>query len=325
MATILASLRAIDAGPQGPLAALHAAGHEVRKIQVNAQTPAADLAAALEGATAVVAGGERYGDEVFRRAPALRHVARFGAGYDAIDVAAATANGVVVSNSPGANATAVADLTLGLMLSIARSIPRHDANIRAGVWQSRTGADVWQQTLGIVGLGRIGQGVARRARGFDMRLLAYEPMPNHAAVRELGVELAPIERVFQEADFVTLHLPASAETDRLVGARLLGLMKPSAFFINAARGRLVDEDALYEVLSAGRIAGAALDVRRDEPPTDARFNALENVVLTPHTAAATVKAQIASGQAAAEGVLRVLRGEQPEGIVNPEVWERRRR
>src|SRR4029077_3697808 len=131
-------------------------------------------------------------------------------------------NGGVVSNSPGGNATAVADLALGLMLSIVRNILLHDRNIRSGVWQSRVGADLWQQTLGIVGFGRIGQGVARRARGFEMKVLAYDPFPNEAVARELGVELAPIERFFSEADFVTLHLPSSAETEKMVGAKLLG-------------------------------------------------------------------------------------------------------
>jgi D-3-phosphoglycerate dehydrogenase len=322
LATILVTTRTADTGPNGPLAALHQAGHTVRHTVLHARTPAAEVAQAAEGCVAAIVGGERYDAEVFRLAPQLRHVARFGAGYDAIDVDAATAAGVMVSNSPGANAIAVADLTLGLILSIARSIPTHDRNIRQGVWQSRTGADVWQQTLGIVGLGRIGQGVARRARGFDMRILAYEPFPNQQAVAELGVELAPIERVFSEADFVTLHLPASAETDGLVDARLLGLMKPSAFFINAARGKLVDEDALFATLQNRKIAGAAIDVRRDEPPLDTRFNELDNIVMTPHTAAATPKAQFASGQMAAESVLKVLSGQQPIGFVNPEVWDR---
>jgi D-3-phosphoglycerate dehydrogenase len=155
-----------------------------------------------------------------------------------------------------------------------------------------------------------------------MRILAYEPYPNAEAVRELGVELAPIERVFAEADFVTLHLPASAETAKLVDARMLGLMKPTAFLINAARGALLDEDALYEALRTNKIAGAALDVRAAEPPADARFNELDNVVMTPHTGAGTPVARLRSGQAAAASVVSALRGERPDGLVNPEVWDR---
>jgi D-3-phosphoglycerate dehydrogenase len=157
-----------------------------------------------------------------------------------------------------------------------------------------------------------------------MRILAYEPFPNEEAVRELGVELMPLERVFSESDFVTLHLPASAETDGLVDQRLLALMKPTAYFINAARGTLVDEDALYDALANKRIAGAALDVRAGEPPKDTRFDDLPNTVLTPHTAAGTVQARINGGKMAAEDVMKVLAGQQPVGLVNPEVWEKRR-
>ena len=321
MAEILVTMRGLDTSENGPLAALYRAGHTVRVEPRPAGASAADAAKALEGCPAVIAGGERYDGELFDAAPGLRHVARFGAGFDAIDVAAATARGVVVTNGAGANANAVADLTLGLMIALARNVALHDRNIRGGVWQGRMGADVWGQTLGIVGLGRIGQLVARRARGFDMKLIAYDPYPNLAAAQELGVELVPIERVFAEADFVTLHLPASAETHGLVDARLLALMKPTAYFVNCARGPLVDEDALYEALAEGRIASAGLDVRVKEPPQDTRLNALDNVVMTPHTGAATPKARDASGRAAAEAVVRVLRGERPEGLVNPEVWE----
>jgi D-3-phosphoglycerate dehydrogenase len=322
MATVLVTMRGLDASENGSLAALHKAGHTVKSAPRDRSTPIAEAAKALEGCTAVVAGGEPYTAELFDAAPQLRHVARFGAGFDQVDVAAATARGIVVTNGAGANPTAVADLTIGLMISIARNIALHDRTIRGGTWQGRMGADVWQQTLGIVGFGRIGQGVARRARGFDMKILAYEPYPNAAAVKEHGVELAPIERVFAESDFVTLHLPAMAETEKTVDARLLGLMKPSAFFINAARGKLVDEDALYAALKEKRIAGAGFDVRWDEPPKDSRFSELDNVVMTPHTGAATPKARQWSGEAAAEAVVRVLRGERPEGLVNPEVWDR---
>src|SRR5436190_1635658 len=291
MVTVLVTMRGVELGEEGPFATLHRAGHDVRHVPRDRRTPLEEAVAALAGCPAVIAGGEPYTAELFDAAPQLRHVARFGAGFDAVDVAAATSRGVVVTNGAGANATAVADLTIGLIIAVARNIALHDRTIRGGVWQGRIGADVWQQTLGIVGLGRIGQGVARRARGFDMKILAYEPYPNADAVRELGVELAPIERVFAGSDFVTLHLPASDETAGIVDARLLGLMKPDAFFINAARGRLVDEDALYAALSERRIAGAGFDVRAIEPPTDARFNALDNIVMKPNTDAATPKAQ----------------------------------
>ena len=272
----------------------------------------------MAGASAVVAIIEPYTKEVFDGAPLLRHVARVGVGYDAVDVAEATKHGVLVTNTPGANSTAVADFAMGMLLAVARWIPTFDRDIHQGVWQSKLGADVWQQTLGIVGLGNIGRGVARRARGFDMRVLAYEPYPNMEFVREHGIELVSLERVFAESDFVTLHFPASAETARMVNARLLRLMKPTAYLINTARGAIVDEDALYEALSTNRIAGAALDVREIEPG-DTRFNNLPNVVLAPHAAGSTPRAVHAAIRDAANAAAAYLRGERPDGVINPEV------
>jgi D-3-phosphoglycerate dehydrogenase / 2-oxoglutarate reductase len=323
MATVLVTRRAgTDMSEKGPLAPLYAAGHTIRHVPATPRTPAADLIQLLDGCAAVVASIENYTSEVFDAAPQLRHVSRIGIGHDAVDIASATAHGVVVSNTPGANATAVADFTLGLLLAVARWIPVFDRDIRAGTWQTRIGADVWQKTIGIVGLGNIGRGVARRARGFDMKVVAYEPYPDQAFVDEYGVELVSLDDVFRQADFVTLHLPASAETENTVNARTLGLMKPTAYLINAARGPLIDEGALHAALKEKRIAGAALDVRVVEPSTDGLFNDLDNVVLAPHAAGSTPVAAETSIRAAAENAVRVLRGERPDGLINPDVWER---
>jgi D-3-phosphoglycerate dehydrogenase len=320
MATVLVTVpRAIEQGASGPLAPLYSEGHTVRHVRANAQTSAPDLIAALEGCDAVVAIIEPYTAEVFDGASRLRHVARVGVGYDAVDIQAATARGVLVTNTPGANATAVADFAMGLLLAVARHIPTFDRDIRQGTWQSKLGADVWQQTIGIVGLGNIGRGVARRARGFDMTVLAHEPYPDLEFVQAHGVELASLARVFAESDFVTLHLPASAETRHIVSSNLLGLMKPSAYLINSARGALVDEDALYDALKARRIAGAALDVREVEPSADTRFAELDNVVLAPHAAGSTPRAVNTAIREAALAVGTYLRGERPNGVINPEV------
>jgi phosphoglycerate dehydrogenase-like enzyme len=311
--------RAMEQGESGPLAPLYADGHTLRHFQANAQTSAVELIRALEGCEAVVAIIEPYTAEVFADSPKLRHVARVGVGYDAVDIEAATRNGVLVTNTPGANATAVADFAIGMLLAVARGIPTFDRDIRQGTWRSKLGADVWQQTLGIVGLGNIGKGVALRARGFDMRILAHEPVPDLGFAAHHDIELTSLERVFSESDFVTLHLPASAETAHIVNARLLALMKPTAYLINTARGALVDEDALYEVLQAGRIAGAALDVREIEPVRDVRFNTLPNVVMSPHAAGSTPRAVNAAIHDAALAVATYLRGERPNGVINPDV------
>jgi phosphoglycerate dehydrogenase-like enzyme len=323
VAKVLVTLaRAMEGGERGPLRALYEAGHTIRHVPANAQTKPGELIAALEGCVSVVAIIEPYTSEVFDGAPQLRHVARVGVGYDAVDIPAATAHGVLVTNTPGANATAVADFAMGLLLSTARWIPTFDRDIRQGTWRSRLGADVWQQTIGVVGLGNIGRGVAQRARGFQMRVLAHEPYPDQTFVKEHGIELVALERLFAESDFVSIHVPASAETHHLVSAQLLGRMKPSAYLINTSRGALVDEDALYDVLKERKIAGAALDVREGEPASNDRFAQLDNVVLSPHAAGSTPRAVLASARDAAQAVTTYLRGERPDGVVNPEVLER---
>ncbi|MCP9489454.1 MAG: phosphoglycerate dehydrogenase [Solirubrobacteraceae bacterium MAG38_C4-C5] len=304
---------------------LRAGGLELRLGSGKGTTSEADVIASLEGCAAVIAGQEPYTAEVFDACPTLRLVVRFGVGFDAVDVAAASERGVLVATIPGTNEWGVADHALGLMLDLAHGISRHDRAMRRGEWQAQQGVDLWQATLGIVGLGLIGRSVARRAAGFDMRVIAYEPYPVMEFVEEHGVELTSIEDVFRESDFVTLHLPSMPETEKSVDTSKLALMKPTAFLINTARGNLVDEDALYAAVQSGQIAGAGVDAWAAEPMTDPRWAELENVVLTPHSGASTHGVWTASGEMAAEIVLKVLRDEQPDQLLNSEAWERRRR
>ncbi len=283
-----------------------------------------DVIASLEGCTAVIAGQEPYTAEVFDACPQLRLVVRFGVGFDAVDVAAATERGVLVSTIPGTTDWGVADHALGLMIDLAHGISRADRAMRGGEWQPRRGVDVWQATLGVVGLGRIGRAVAERAFGFDMRVIAHEPDPDMAFVEQHSIELLAIDDVLAQSDFVTLHLPSMPETERIIDAGKLALMKPTAYLINTARGNLVDEDAVYEALKSGRIAGAGLDAWTDEPMTDPRWAELDNVVLTPHAAPNTIGVWEASATMAVDIVLMVLAGEQPGQLLNSEAWEGRR-
>jgi D-3-phosphoglycerate dehydrogenase / 2-oxoglutarate reductase len=301
------------------------AGYDIKLGRGLPTTPVAEVIESVRGCAAVIAGGEPYTAEVFRACPDLKLVARFGVGFDAVDVPAATEHGVVVCTTPGTNDWAVADHAMGLIIDLAHGISRHDRAVRRGEWKAERGVDVYRATLGIVGLGRIGKGVARRARGFDMRVIAYEPYPDEAFVREHGVELVPLDEVFRRADFVTLHLPATAATTKIVDASKLALMKTSAYLINTARGKLVDEDALYAAVRSRRIAGAGIDAWTVEPLDTDRWNSLENVVVTPHSAPATGGVWAATWEMLARIVPACLRGEQPEGILNAEVWERRRR
>ena len=301
-------------------ATLRAAGLEMRCGSGRRSTPTADVIESLRGCAASIAGQELYTAEVFDACPELRIVVRFGVGFDTVDVDAATERGVLVATIPGTSDGGVADHAIGLMVDLAHGISRHDRAMRRGEWQPHRGVDMWQATLGIVGLGRIGRAVARRAIGFDMRLIAHEPYPVMEFVEEHHVELMPLDDVLRQSDFVTLHLPAMPETERIINAAKLALMKPTAFLINTGRGKLVDEDAVYAAVKSGEIAGAGIDAWTTEPMTDPRWAELDNVVLTPHTAANTDGVWAASAALAAEIVVNALRGEQPAQLLNPQVW-----
>lgn len=301
---------------------LREAGHEVRFIPLGAGASRERIAETLDGASAVLAGAEAYTSEVFAALPGLQHVARVGVGYDKVDVAAATAHDVLVTMTPGTNEWAVADHAFGLMLAMAHNIASNDHEVRVGRWRRPIGVDIWERTLGVVGLGRVGKGMILRAAGFRMRVLAYEPFPDQEFVRGHGVELVALDDLLAQSDFVSLHLPSTPETRHLIGSRQLSLMKRSAYLVNTSRGDLVDEPALIEALRAGDIAGAGLDVRHVEPPQVGALEELPNTVLTAHIAGFTDSAVRAMVLVAAQNVVDALNGREPRGVVNPEVWAR---
>ena len=222
----------------------------------------AELIEGLRGVFATVAGIEPYTERVLREARDLEVIARFGVGYDQVDVPAATRHGVYVAMAFGGNHETVADLALALMGAVARNIVTYHQRVTAGGWGWEFRQGLWRATVGIVGLGRIGRAVARRCRAYEMRVLAHDVVPDPAYAQSHGIELTSLERLLAESDFVTLHAPHLPETDGLINAARLRLMKPTAYLINTARGGLVDEAALYEALAARRIAGAGLDVFR---------------------------------------------------------------
>jgi D-3-phosphoglycerate dehydrogenase len=276
----------------------------------------------LEGAVGMIAGMEPVPAPVIEGAADLRVISRFGVGYDNVDVAAATRRGIVVTYIPDAMVDAVADLTMGLMLAAARRIPEFDRGMKAGEWPRYPAFDVCRKTLGIWGTGRIGLAVAERARGFRMTLLGHDPAPNPRFVEELGGDYVERDEMLSRADFVTLHLPLTPATERVVTADVLARMKATAFLVNAARGGLVDEDALHDALTGGRLGGYATDVFRKEPPEHHPLWLLPNVVATPHVASYTDGAVTRMARAALGNLLMVLDGERPQFVVNPEVYKR---
>ncbi len=255
----------------------------------------ADLAEALKDSDGLIVRSEtKVTADLLEEATSLRVIGRAGVGVDNIDVAAATIRGVVVMNAPDGNTITTAEHTIALLISLARSIPQANSSLKSGHWERKRfiGVELQGKTLGIIGLGRIGRVVAARARGLGMQIVAYDPFIAPEQARDLEVELAPLDDVYARADFLTVHTPLTAETRGLINGEVLGKMKHGARLINCARGGLVDEDALYEALTNGSIAGAALDVFSNEPPpSDHRLLQLDQVIATPHLGASTTEAQ----------------------------------
>jgi len=270
---------------------------------------------------------DRIDADVFQAAHRLKVVSQLGVGVDNIDVAEATRRGVLVGNTPGVLAKATADIAFGLLMSAARRISEGDRWLRAGNWKMQyhpmvwLGAEVHGATLGIVGMGQIGVEMAKRARGFDMRVIYYSRTRKPELESELGMEYFEPSDLLSTADFVTLHIPLTLETRHFIGERELQLMKPTAILINAARGAVVDSQALYTALKEGWISGAALDVTDPEPilPDDPLLS-LDNLVITPHIGSASIDSRRRTCLLAARNVVAGIQGKRLEACANPEVY-----
>lgn len=308
---VLVATRSFGSTSTKPWEVLSRAGCEVVRADLSGKMTEERLIDLLRGVDGAIVGVVPMTARVIEASPSLKVVSAHGVGYDHFDLEAAKARGVIVANCPGVNDQAVADLAIGLMISIARRIPFADRDMREGIWGGHVGTELWNKTLGVVGIGRIGRGVAKRGLGFDMRVLAYDPYVTEDQARSLGVELAPLERITSEVDFLSLHAVLTDETRGMIGEAELGRMKPTAYLINTSRGGLIDEGALYRTLKTRRIAGAALDAFAVEPPTGSPLLELDNVVLTPHLGAHTAEAIERVGVAAAENVIRALQTGEP--------------
>lgn len=264
--------------------------------------------------------------------PDLRGIANYGVGYDNIDVRAASECGIPVTNTPGVLTETTADLAWALLMATARKIPQAHGYVLSGQWKGVGGKAFMGQdigpggsnkpkVLGIIGLGRIGQAVMRRSRGFKMKTIVHDPPIKESIQKMKGVEYRELEDLLRESDFVTLHTPLTRETHHLIGERELGLMKPTAILINTSRGPVVDEKALVSALREGKIAGVGLDVFEKEPRLSPGLAKLENVVLLPHIGSATADTRGQMAVVAAKNAITMLRGKRPKNIVNPEVFE----
>jgi D-3-phosphoglycerate dehydrogenase len=309
---VLVASRSFGKDCPGVLSVLRDAGCELTLIDLERPPTEEELLARIGGADALISGTEPVTARVIAAAPRLKVISKHGVGFDNVDLAAACARGIVVAVCDGPATDSVADMTLALLLSVARQIPQANAAVKQGRWKRFVGPELRGKTLGIVGLGRIGRAVAERAKGFGMRLVAHDVREEQALAEPHGITYLTLDELLATSDFVTLHAPLVPETRGLIGAARLRRMKPTAILVNTARGELVDEDALYEALKTNVIAGAATDVFVREPPGPSHpLLTLDNFIATPHSAAQTPEGLRRMGETCAHNVLRVLRGEKP--------------
>ena len=313
-----------------PTSAIELLNHPGWNIDNRQGRSPAELTADLKEADAlIVRSATKVTRDMIDAAPKLRVIARAGTGVDNVDVPAATARGIVVMNAPGANSLSVAELAMGLILSLARNIPAADASMKASKWEKSkfAGAEIRSKTLGLVGLGRIGQEVAARAQAFEMKVIAHDPFISAEMAATLGVELVSLDDLCARADYISLHIPALPSKKQLFNADRFGKCKKGVRIINTARGELIDDNALADAIERGHVAGAGIDVFDPEPPTNWRLPTLPQVVATPHIAASTKEAQEQVGSETAAALRDFLK----EGIirnavnfpsVSPEAYKR---
>lgn len=285
---------------------LKRAGVEVVRNETGGILDKPGIMALLADCDGVILGVDPMDAEVIAAAPKLKAIAKYGVGVDNIDMDAAAARGIKVSRAVGANSEAVADYAMALIMAVARKAVLIDSRCRQGDWKKITTRDVSRATIGILGFGAIGRNVAKRAQGFDMKVLAHDPFWDEAYAAAHGITRATPEEIYAQADIISLHLPLLPETRNSIGAKELAMMKPDVILVNTARGGLVDENALLDALEAGSIYGAGIDAFSEEPPKDPRWTRLDNVVLGSHCAASTDGAARNMGRMATANLLRDL-------------------
>lgn len=316
---VVATARAFCANDGPHQAILRDAGMDVVLAARSAPLSAAELSPLAADADALLLGLDHCDASVFAAAPRLKVVSRFGTGVDRVDLEAARRHGVTVTNTPGANTVAVAELTMGLLLALARNLPHAIATAREGEWHRKTGWELAGKTLGLVGLGRIGRAVAERAASFGMRVVGHDPY----AADVPGVARVELDELWCSADAISLHMGLDAGTRHLVDATALARMKPEAVLLNTSRGGLIDEAALADALRSGRLAGAAADTFDREPPVGSPLLDLPSFIPTPHLGAATREAARRMGESAARNIVAVLTGVgEADVVVGPEARSR---
>jgi len=274
-----------------------------------------ELIPLIAGCEGFIAGVDFVTRKVIENAPALKVISRYGVGVDRVDLAAAKEKGVVVCNTPGVNANAVADLAFGLLLSIARNLTLLDRKTKEGEWPRSTGFELYGKTFGILGLGAVGKAAAKRAAGFSMKIIAHDPYINREYAAANGIIPVTFDELLRKADFLSLHLPLLAETRNIISRAKMETMKKGAIIINTARGGLMDESAAYELLKSGHLGGLGIDAFEAEPPGPSPLFTLDNVAVTPHTGAHTAEAINGMAELSVKNLINVLSGRDCQYIV----------
>ena len=318
-AKILVTPRTFGKTDPVPMRMLSEAGCEVVVNPYGRQLSEDELVELIADVDGVIAGLDPYTRRVMEHGSKLKVISRYGVGVNNVDLDYATARGIMVTNTPGANSSAVAELTIALLMAASRHVCTSDRAIRQGMWKQYHGSQVRGKTIGIIGTGQIGKETAELALGLRMNVLCNDIVPDREWAAKVGAEYVDLSELVSKSDYVSLHVPYSEGTRHMLSTRELAMMKPSAILVNTARGGIVDEAALYEALVKGTIAGAALDVFEVEPPVGSPLLELDNVVLTSHIGAHTQEALQNMGRMAVANLLAGLKGGKPANLVNVEV------
>ena len=292
---------------------------EVADVVVDTEITPEELADTIhEYGGIIVRSRTKLTKDIIEKADNLRIIARAGVGVDNIDIDAATEKGIMVVNSPESTSVTVAEHTMGLILSMARKISIADKSVKEGKWEKKKfmGVELRDKTLGVIGMGRIGSQVVNRCKAFGMDAMAYDPYLPEEVAKQMGVDLTDLDTVLKNADFITIHVPLTPETEHSISTEQFETMKDTAYIVNCARGGVIDEDALYEALANNKIGGAALDVYEDEPPKESKLFELDNIVLTPHIAASTKEAQRDAAIIVADEIIELIKGNNPKNVLN---------
>ncbi len=315
---ILITPRSFASFSDKPLKMLTERDYKIKRNNTGRPYKKEEMLKLIKDVDGIIIGIDELSAEIIEEANALKVISKYGIGLDNIDINMATNKKIVVTNTPTANIDAVVDLTFGLILSLARRIPEANKKTKSGKWEKIIGKSVWKKTIGIIGLGKIGKQVVKRAQGFEMNILVFRRniFKDKKFAQKYGIKYVNLEKLLQKSDYITIHVPLNDATRNMISYEELGKIKKDAFLINTSRGGIVDEEALYDALRNNKLRGAALDVYENEPLQETPLKELDNVIMTPHIGAYTEEAIENMGIQAAQNLIDVLEGRKPQNIVN---------